>query len=261
MTNDLVPGAPSNLVATTMDATSIGLTWVAGENATGYNIYRDGVKVGDATGLLYVDRDLTPGTYYCYTVKGVRGTVESEKESNQACATTAGTKPVPPVAPSSLKAEVVNETSIKLTWNAIGNAITYNVYQDGEMIATVELPSYTVEGLEKSTEYCFTVTAVNQAGESEKSDEVCMTLGEGVEEFASSFNIYPNPVSDKLYIETEVEIEEVVVYAITGVIVGQQSTVNSQQSLTIDVTNLNSGVYFVKIVTENGEVVKRFVKK
>ena len=261
MTNDLVPGAPSNLVATTMDATSIGLTWVAGENATGYNIYRDGVKVGDATGLLYVDRDLTPGTYYCYTVKGVRGTVESEKESNQACATTAGTKPVPPVAPSSLKAEVVNETSIKLTWNAIGNAITYNVYQDGEMIATVELPSYTVEGLEKSTEYCFTVTAVNQAGESEKSDEVCMTLGEGVEEFASSFNIYPNPVSDKLYIETEVEVEEVVVYAITGVIVGQQSTVNSQQSLTIDVTNLNSGVYFVKIVTENGEVVKRFIKK
>ena len=259
MTNDLVPGAPSNLVVTTMDATSIGLTWVAGENATGYNIYRDGVKVGDATGLLYVDRDLTPGTYYCYTVKGVRGTVESEKESNQACATTAGTKPVPPVAPSSLKAEVVNETSIKLTWNAIGNAITYNVYQDGEMIATVELPSYTVEGLEKSTEYCFTVTAVNQAGESEKSDEVCMTLGEGVEEFASSFNIYPNPVSDKLYIETEVEIEEVSIFDIYGR--RQELSAISCQPSAIDVSNLNSGVYFVKVVTENGEVVKRFVKK
>ena len=259
MTNDLVPGAPSNLVATTMDATSIGLTWVAGENATGYNIYRDGVKVGDATGLLYVDRDLTPGTYYCYTVKGVRGTVESEKESNQACATTAGTKPVPPVAPSNLKAEVVNETSIKLTWNAIGNAITYNVYQDGEMIATVELPSYTVEGLEKSTEYCFTVTAVNQAGESEKSDEVCKTLGEGVEEFASSFNIYPNPVSDKLYIETEVEIEEVSIFDIYGR--RQELSAVSCQPSAIDVSNLNSGVYFVKVVTENGEVVKRFIKK
>ena len=259
MTNDLVPGAPSNLVATTMDATSIGLTWVAGENATGYNIYRDGVKVGDATGLLYVDRNLTPGTYYCYTVKGVRGTVESEKESNQACATTAGTKPVPPVAPSSLKAEVVNETSIKLTWNAIGNAITYNVYQDGEMIATVELPSYTVEGLEKSTEYCFTVTAVNQAGESEKSDEVCMTLGEGVEEFASSFNIYPNPVSDKLYIETEVEIEEVSIFDIYGR--RQELSAVSCQPSAIDVSNLNSGVYFVKVVTENGESVQRFIKK
>ena len=29
----------------------------------------------------------------------------------------------------------------------------------------------------------------------------------------------------------------------------------------IDVTNLNSGVYFVKIVTENGEAVQRFIKK
>ncbi|MBQ5689752.1 MAG: fibronectin type III domain-containing protein, partial [Bacteroidales bacterium] len=99
ITNDLVPGAPLNLVATTMGLTSIGLTWEAGVNATGYNVYRDGTLVGNSTGLLYVDRDLVQGTQYCYTVKGVRGTVESEESSNQACATTDGTKPVPPVAP------------------------------------------------------------------------------------------------------------------------------------------------------------------
>ena len=34
-----------------------------------------------------------------------------------------------------------------------------------------------------------------------------------------------------------------------------------QLSNSIDVTNLNSGVYFVKVVTENGESVKRFIKK
>ena len=145
-----------------------------------------------------------------------------------------------------------------MTWNAIGNAITYNVYQDGEMIATVELPSYTVEGLEKSTEYCCTVTAVNQAGESEKSDEVCKTLGEGVEEFASSFNIYPNPVSDKIYIETEVEIEEVSIFDIYGR--RQELSAVSCQPSAIDVSNLNSGIYFVKVVTSEGEVVKRILK-
>jgi hypothetical protein len=73
--------------------------------------------------------------------------------------------------------------------------------------------------------------------------------------------MYPNPVNDKLYIEAEMEVEEVVVYTITGVIVGQQSTDNSQQTICIDVTNLNSGIYFVKVVTENGETVRRFVKK
>ena len=85
---------------------------------------------------------------------------------------------------------------------------------------------------------------------------------DAVEEMiASSFNVYPNPVSDRLNIEAETEILEVVVCSITGVVVGQQSIVNGQQTLSIDVADLNSGVYFVKVVTENGEMVKRFIKK
>ena len=71
--------------------------------------------------------------------------------------------------------------------------------------------------------------------------------------------MYPNPVSDKLYIEAEVEIEEVVVYDVFG---RHQvtETPSHQGNLVVDVANLNSGVYFVKIVTSEGEIVKRFVK-
>ena len=83
--------------------------------------------------------------------------------------------------------------------------------------------------------------------------------GEGIEEVTSSVNMYPNPVSDKFYIETEVEIEEVVVYDVFG---RHQvtETPSRQGGLVVDVTNLNSGVYFVKIVTSEGEIVKRFIK-
>ena len=101
--------------------------------------------------------------------------------------------------------------------------------------------------------------AQGEWGEITKVEFVTTTEG-NIELVEDNFNIYPNQVNDRLYIETEVEVEEVVVYTITGVVVGQQTTVNGQQPSSIDVSNLKSGVYFVKVVTSEGEVVKRIIK-
>ena len=81
---------------------------------------------------------------------------------------------------------------------------------------------------------------------------------ESIEEKTASFQFYPNPVNDKLYIETEMEIEEVVVYDAFG---RQQTTDNGQQSSFIDVSGLNVGVYLVMIKTDRGVVTKHFVKE
>ena len=83
--------------------------------------------------------------------------------------------------------------------------------------------------------------------------------GEGIEEVTSSINMYPNPVNDKLYIEAEMEVEEVIVYDIYGRPQDHKTT-RLQGNLVVDVTNLNSGIYFVKVVAENGETVKRILK-
>ena len=84
--------------------------------------------------------------------------------------------------------------------------------------------------------------------------------GDAIEEMTTSLSVYPNPVSDRLYIETETEVEEVVVYDLFG---RRQvtETPSRQGNVTVDVSNLSNGVYFVKVVTENGEIVKRFIKK
>ena len=74
----------------------------------------------------------------------------------------------------------------------------------------------------------------------------------------SYINILPNPVQDKLYIETQtLTIEIYDIYGRRQV----TETPSHQGNLSIDVSNLKSGVYFVKVVTENGETVQRFVKK
>ena len=90
--------------------------------------------------------------------------------------------------------------------------------------------------------------------------------GESIEELASSINIYPNPVNDILYIETQTLTQtltqtQTLTVEIYDVFGRQQSTVNGQQTLSIDVSNLNSGIYFVKINTANGNIVNKFIKK
>jgi hypothetical protein len=88
-----------------------------------------------------------------------------------------------------------------------------------------------------------------------------MTLSTmGIDEASAGFNIYPNPVQDKLYIEAEAVIEEVVVYDVYG---RRQvtETPSHQGNLSVDVSDLNSGVYFVQIKTVEGNITKRFVKE
>ena len=87
-----------------------------------------------------------------------------------------------------------------------------------------------------------------------------INCGESINETeqTSSLDLHPNPVNDRLYIETEVEVEEVVVYDVYGRC--QELSAVSCQPSVIDVSGLNSGVYFVKVVTENGEAVKRILK-
>ena len=74
---------------------------------------------------------------------------------------------------------------------------------------------------------------------------------------ANGFNIYPNPVESNLTIDTDEVITEINIYSLTGVIVYQTTAVNNN---VINVSDLNDGVYFINIKTENGDVVKRFVK-
>ncbi len=85
------------------------------------------------------------------------------------------------------------------------------------------------------------------------------TPSESIEEHTSSLLLYPNPINDRLYIETEVEVEEVVIYDVYGR--RQELSAVSCQPSVIEVSNLKSGVYFVKVVTSEGEAVKRIVKK
>ncbi len=170
--------------------------------------------------------------------------------------------PKPLDAPENIEAKALSSSSIMLTWDHVEDALKYHVYQDDEFIAIAEETEFLVEGLEADTRYCFYVIAVNDSIESDESDEDCARTkdGESINELSSSINIYPNPVDNELILATELRVEEIAIYDIYG----RMTTVYGLQTTdfihTIDVADLEAGVYFVNIKTENGNIVKRFIK-
>ena len=71
----------------------------------------------------------------------------------------------------------------------------------------------------------------------------------------SILKIYPNPVVDKLFIQGLSNPTKVSIYNILGKLVITKTTSND-----IDVKNLQSGLYIIKIIDTKGEVVRKFIK-
>jgi hypothetical protein len=80
----------------------------------------------------------------------------------------------------------------------------------------------------------------------------------GISEFNESrTTIYPNPATNVLNVISEKEIRNVEIYNVQGQLVKSISdNVNS-----IGISELNDGIYFVKIYTENGTATHKFIKK
>jgi chitodextrinase len=92
--------------------------------------------------------------------------------------TDAGTITAAPFVPTSLVASAVPTNRIDLNWDDQG-ATGYRVYQDGVMVATPTSPPFGIIDLVPNTQYCYTVSAVDDYGnESGQSNEVCATTGD-----------------------------------------------------------------------------------
>lgn len=82
---------------------------------------------------------------------------------------------------------------------------------------------------------------------------------ENIEEESITLGMYPNPAKDNITIEANDDINTISIYDVYGRL--QMTTTSHQSETTIDISNLNNGIYFVKVTTRNNETTKRFIKK
>ena len=179
--------ARGQLSATATSSNQIDLSW--SDNAgdvTGFKIERceekgcsNFVEIATVAASVtsYQNTDLIPLTSYSYRVRAYKEN-SHYAYSNIASATTSRST-VPPSVPKGLIANVVSSSQITLSWNSEAvdpRAAGYNVFQFGERIGSTTGTSYLVKRLTANTQYCYSVQAFDNAGNSSfQSDIACAT--------------------------------------------------------------------------------------
>lgn len=83
----------------------------------------------------------------------------------------------------------------------------------------------------------------------------CATLSTSDFNLTQNISIYPNPTSSSVSISSATKILSLELYNLLG-----KRILITKNSNKLDLSNLNSGVYLVKIQTEKGETTKKIIK-
>lgn len=131
-------------------------------------------------------------------------------------------------------------SEVTLTITPADNFVFQNWTEDGVVVS--EEPSYTFI---LTDHHYFIAHLIDVTGVGENAQQV--------------LNIYPNPVNDKLIVEAAETISNVEIYNLTGVkVLGQEC---NSDKVEVEVSELQSGIYFIKMTTGNGVETRSFVKK
>lgn len=84
---------------------------------------------------------------------------------------------------------------------------------------------------------------------------VCTISTEDVNINNIEAKVYPNPVSNALNIDTQEKVEDIILYDVLG-----KEVLRTTKTNNIDVSNLNKGIYILKLITEKGIGEYKIVK-
>ena len=88
------------------------------------------------------------------------------------------------------------------------------------------------------------------------------TNGTGIKNIDTKINVYPNPVSDVLFVNVgDIRINEIIISNIAGNIVHQNNPKNHSAEYSINVGNLSSGVYIITLKSDNRISTSKFIVK
>lgn len=238
-----------------VNCTDIILEWQTippGTPADSFHVYKDSLLIATTFDTYYIDSLNFPEIEYSYYATGYFYNGWESYPTNVVNVT------VP--LPDSLEPQNLNYTlsgdTLTLFWNSPAACIDplgYNVYRNNTLLGFITDTTFTdIFGY-----YQYFVTAVYYFGESGPSNSIIIT---GLKENRTSLiNIFPNPAQDKLFIQSLTKIYRIELFNNSGLTILTEK-INSD-TYQLNVSHLDLGLYFLKLKTEQGLVLRKIVVK
>ena len=224
----------------------------------------DGVEKGKWAGTSMTDFEqfstpITAGTHQLKWTYHKDGSVNS----GQDCAwvddiTIPATSIYTFLTPATNLEAVVDGHDVALTWTASPDAVSYIVKRDGETLGTVAETSYN-DYVEVSGTYRYQVLAVNASGSmSVPVTTAVEVMFAGVDDNEVNFGVYPNPAKSVLYINTNASgYEYQILNGVGQVMMSGVANGNAE----LNVSELNNGVYFLRVIANGSAKIEKIVIK
>lgn len=169
------PSVPVDLKASNITKTAASLAWSASKDnvgVTGYKVYIDGQFFKTVTNNGFNASGLKPATTYKGFITAIDAAGNESGRSEIVSFTTlkddggGGSDTDAPTSPTALVASDVTKTSAQLSWNTStdNTAVAgYNIYINGNKIASSVTTKYSLSGLKPGVTYNVYVTAIDAA--------------------------------------------------------------------------------------------------
>ncbi len=239
----------SIIVCGTSDSTMISLIY----SGTNFTWYRNGVLLPATNDTIMI---ATSGNYKALVEIGTTGNYMW----SETIVVNVATVPVVNITQATNDTLICPSETIILT-GATGGSLQW--YRNGVLIPGANASTYaatlagTYNQTKTNTSGCSDSAAVSYVIDNQLVG--CPAVGIADVQGASSIRVYPNPVVTNLFIESADAIKSIVIYDIVGKEVYRAES-TGKNNLSINLSDLVSGFYFVRTITDAGEKIQKIQK-
>ncbi len=242
---------PENLTANVVES-SVELSWDAPNKAVliGYNVYRDDELIAeiDDSQLTYTD-DSLPDDTYTYNLRSVDDLGMTSEPSNYE------EVEVLTLSPDfeADKTQVHGGHTVNFTDLTVGDVTAYSWYFEGGIADFTDIPNPETRYDSAGTyNVILTVTNDFNTKSSSKINYITCLWDVKVQEInEQEILVYPNPAKEQIHIEVTRDIETDIVielYDLAGKMIMQETFVDKTK-ITLNLENLNTGIYTLNVRT------------